>query len=152
MTNVSGNGMAGSLPMLIQSEKLKAWISEVRYWEPVLPGDEMEGNGKANGNGHNVAEHDRWCFQDFPLDPGTGRAPRGAGGSGRRHCGCFHVGGQTVGLRRNCGRKARLRGRPWVRCPELSMTTVALRRIFSADENYTKDFYRAIGHIQECVR
>lgn len=39
-----------------------------------------------------------------------------------------------------------------VRCPESSMTTVALRGIFSADQNYAQDFYRVIGHGRECVR
>ena len=39
-----------------------------------------------------------------------------------------------------------------VRSPESSMTTIALRGIFSAEENYTQDFYRAIGHVRECVR
>ena len=39
-----------------------------------------------------------------------------------------------------------------VRCPESSMTTVALRGIFSADENYAQDFYRAIGCSRDSVR
>lgn len=39
-----------------------------------------------------------------------------------------------------------------VRCPESSMTTVALRGIFSEDENYTERFNRAIGQRRECVR
>lgn len=39
-----------------------------------------------------------------------------------------------------------------VRCPETSMTTVALRGIFSADENYVQDFYRAIDHRGDGVR
>lgn len=39
-----------------------------------------------------------------------------------------------------------------VRCPEASMTTVALRGIFSEDENYVQRFNHAIGQGRECVR
>ena len=39
-----------------------------------------------------------------------------------------------------------------VRCPESSMTTVALRGIFSEDENYVQRFNRAIGQSRGCVR
>jgi len=39
-----------------------------------------------------------------------------------------------------------------VRCPESSMTTVALRGIFSDDENYVQRFNRAIGQGRECMR
>jgi GTP cyclohydrolase IA len=39
-----------------------------------------------------------------------------------------------------------------VRCPESSMTTVALRGIFSEDENYVQRFNRAIGQGRECMR
>ncbi len=39
-----------------------------------------------------------------------------------------------------------------VRCPESSMTTVALRGIFSEDANYVERFNRAIGQSRECVR
>lgn len=39
-----------------------------------------------------------------------------------------------------------------VRCPESSMTTVALRGIFSEDQNYVQRFNHAIGQSCECVR
>ncbi len=39
-----------------------------------------------------------------------------------------------------------------VRCPESSMTTVALRGIFSEDQNYVQRFNRAVGQSRECVR
>lgn len=39
-----------------------------------------------------------------------------------------------------------------VRCPESSMTTAALRGIFSEDQNYVERFNRAIGQSRESVR
>ncbi len=39
-----------------------------------------------------------------------------------------------------------------VRCPESSMTTVALRGTFSANENYAQEFYQVIARSRDCVR
>lgn len=39
-----------------------------------------------------------------------------------------------------------------VRCPEATMTTVALRGIFSEDPNYAQKFYQGIAHTGDCVR
>lgn len=39
-----------------------------------------------------------------------------------------------------------------VRCPESSMTTIALRGLFSENENCAQAFHRAIGYSRECVR
>lgn len=39
-----------------------------------------------------------------------------------------------------------------VRCPEATMSTVALRGVFAAHEKYVQDFYQAIGRNGECLR
>ena len=39
-----------------------------------------------------------------------------------------------------------------VRCPEATMSTVALRGVFSADQKYVQDFYQAIGRNAEYLR
>jgi len=39
-----------------------------------------------------------------------------------------------------------------VRCTEATMTTVALRGIFSEDQNYAQNFYQGITHNGDCAR
>jgi GTP cyclohydrolase I len=39
-----------------------------------------------------------------------------------------------------------------VRCPEATMTTVALRGVFSEDQKYAAEFYQVIGRQVACVR
>ena len=39
-----------------------------------------------------------------------------------------------------------------VRCPEATITTVALRGIFSEDQNYAQKFYQGIAPTSDCVR
>lgn len=39
-----------------------------------------------------------------------------------------------------------------VRCPEATMSTVALRGVFATDQKYVQDFYQAIGRNAEYIR
>jgi len=111
----------------------------------------MESNGKAKGNGHGIAEIAGTETFALPgIDPKF-NIPIGSNGTqqqDRRHAPgriakMFGLGVQTklFEQHRDNGRQS-----------ESSMTTVALRGIFSEDENYVQRFNRVIGQGRECVR
>jgi GTP cyclohydrolase I len=122
----------------------------------------MEGNGKANGNGHHAAVFAGIGAFALPQTNAGLNLPNGIKGVQQQdrlqENLVADIADAFVSLVKPLGYAVTAAGKHdcvaarAVRCPEASMTTVALRGIFSADENCAQEFYRAIGHSRECVR
>ena len=122
----------------------------------------MERNGKVNGNSHNVAKFAGIESFALPQTNAGLNLPNGNKGVQQHDrlqenlvadiADAFVLLVKPLGSAVTAVGKQDCVAAREVRCPESSMTTVALRGLFAESENYAQGFYRAVGQSRECVR